>query len=174
MVLSQLSIFQLETRPVVILSLLSTQETANGYKETVVSVNLSNTFTNITPGIPWLQDLQSVLSSPPGVSILFVTWGSHRSHLAFLQVFENVVPSDSTKISVAAQDCVVLLPAVTRHGAISIDIGNCSLKTRLLASTPKRAIDLNLAEIAISLSDNYGITTQRKPGAAIAEVRFSR
>jgi hypothetical protein len=56
-----------------VLSLLSTQEISNGYKETVISVNLTNTFAQISPGVPWVQDLQSVLSSPSGVSVLIST-----------------------------------------------------------------------------------------------------
>ncbi|KAJ9095753.1 hypothetical protein QFC19_007466 [Naganishia cerealis] len=111
----------LDVRPVIVLCFASTEDQETRYKESIISVNLSNTFFSITPGIPWALDLRSVLSSPTGV-------------------FENMVPSDSTKATIVVQDCTAFLPASQRQGAISIDVGH------------------------FSLSDNYTISNTRKTG----------
>lgn len=53
------------------------------------------------------------------------------------------------------QDCTAFMPAVNRSGAISVDIGHCLAKTRMLASSTARTVETKLADIAISLSDNF-------------------
>lgn len=63
---------QFDARPVIILSFSSTQEQETQYKESSVSINLSNIFLNVTPGVPWTEALRSVMSSPATVSSLFL------------------------------------------------------------------------------------------------------
>lgn len=79
-------------------------------------------------------------------------------------MFENVVPSDSTKVTVVVQDCTAFLPAVKRQGAISVDIGNCSLKSRLSPTSSRKTVDCKLTDIAVSLSDDFIPTNARKRG----------
>ncbi|KAJ9105319.1 hypothetical protein QFC21_001687 [Naganishia friedmannii] len=122
-----------------------TQEQETRFKESIISLDLSNTFLNITPGVPWIDGLRSVLSSPAGV-------------------FENMVPSDSTKVTVVVQDCTAFLPAIKRPGAISVDIGNCSLKTRFSPMSSRKTVDCKLTDIAISLSDDFAPSNMRKHG----------
>ena len=66
-----------------------------------------------------------------------------------------MVPSDSTKVTCSMQDCTAFMPAFNRSGAISVDIGHCSAKTRMLASSTARTVEMKLADIAVSLSDNF-------------------
>lgn len=79
-----------------------------------------------------------------------------------------MVPSDSTRVTVTMQDCTAFIPATKRPGAISMDVGHCSVKTRMLASSTSRSVDCRLADVALSLSDNFTAaeTGQRNDGSA--------
>ena len=82
-----------------------------------------------------------------------------------------MVPSDSMKVTLAMQDCSALMPATNRFGGISVDIGHCLVKTRLLASSTSRTLEVKLADIAISLSDNFrALVADGKQSERLVEV----
>jgi hypothetical protein len=89
------------------------------------------------------------------------------------KVFQNMVPSDSTKVTVTMQDCTALMPPSNRPGALSIDVGHCSFKTRMLASSTSRNVDCRLADVAMSLSDNFAVSVEGRRNEGSPEVNMT-
>ncbi|KAH7913725.1 hypothetical protein BJ138DRAFT_1124124 [Hygrophoropsis aurantiaca] len=104
------------------------------------------------PDMPWISDLASFAKAPPGV-------------------FESVVPSERTRITVNIMDCAIKMITAQHPGAAVLHIGAADLSTELVGNSTELEFKLSIPSVALlfvdsvrDVSETDGIETTKKRG----------
>lgn len=145
---------ELAPKPILFFRFISSSDLDGSTKETDVQLSLYNNTFFVTSDSSWIADLASFAKTPEGVSppalfhlpspILllfpFLTL-LPCSGSSFRQAFEDVVPSEVTRISLRLEDTSIHVAAPTHPGAIVLSIGQLSLATELVSDATGKMVE---------------------------------
>jgi autophagy-related protein 2 len=140
----------LQNHPIVHLRFSSLANKATGTKETSIKAVLSSFTISVQPDLSWIQDLAAFAKTPEGV-------------------FEDVVPSEITRIALEVYDGSIHVTPPTMPGAAVVVLGILQVKTDLVSDAEENTIDISLGRTALLLVDDVGSTVALSPGKAAAE-----
>ncbi|PFH54295.1 hypothetical protein AMATHDRAFT_38236 [Amanita thiersii Skay4041] len=132
-----------------------------GGKETDIQVTLWGIMCNVYSDIQWTRDLSLFVKSPPGV-------------------FESVIPSERTSISIKAQDSSIRIFAPNYPGAILTHMGDLEFATEIIGGATESVFRLLIPNISFLAVDDaltcenipiapgaWGVTYWRNSGYAL-------
>jgi autophagy-related protein 2 len=117
----------------------------SGLKETGIKVVVSSSTFFVNKDLSWAKDLAVFAKTPEGV-------------------FEDVVPSEITRIGVSVVDCALHAKSPTLGGAIVVVVGAMEGKTDIESGADSRTVELGLGNLAVLAVDDMGATTDLYPG----------
>lgn len=133
--------------PIVHLRFTSLTHPQTGFKETGIKLALASCTAFVTKDLSWARDLARFAKTPEGV-------------------FEDVVPSEITRINVSLYDVAVHLNPPNSDGAVALVVGSLEGKTDLESGAESRAIELGLGNVALLAIDDLSQATALQGGQA--------
>jgi autophagy-related protein 2 len=112
--------------PVVSLRFSSLTDIATGTKETGIKLTTTSWTFFLTQDLAWVQELKAFAKTPEGV-------------------FEDVVPSEITRIGLNLYDCSVHVAAPTAGGALVLVLGSMEVRTDLVSDAEENTVEMGLA-----------------------------
>ncbi|GFZ46386.1 Autophagy-related protein 2 [Saitozyma sp. JCM 24511] len=112
--------------PVVSLRFSSLTDIATGTKETGIKLTSTSWTFFLTQDLAWVQELKAFAKTPEGV-------------------FEDVVPSEITRIALNLYDCSVHISAPTVGGALVLVLGSMEVRTDLVSDAEENTVEMGLA-----------------------------
>ncbi|TXT13731.1 hypothetical protein VHUM_01098 [Vanrija humicola] len=110
---------------------------ADRTKATGIKLAASACTVFVTKDLEWVQDLARYAKTPEGV-------------------FEDVVPSEVTRIQLNLNDCSAHVAAPTLDGALLVVANDLELRTALESDADEMALDLSLAGVNLLAIDDLG------------------
>ncbi|ORX39665.1 hypothetical protein BD324DRAFT_648300 [Kockovaella imperatae] len=114
-------------------------------KETGVKVSLSSCTIHVDDNLSWTEDLAAFAKTPEGV-------------------FEDVEPSEITRISVLLGDVSVLVKAPNELGALVLVLSHAAVKTDVISGADEGVIELGLSGCHLMAIDNVEAGTALSGG----------
>ena len=124
----------MNTAPLISLRFSSLTNIATLTKETGMSMTCSTAAIFITRDLGWIKELQSFAKTPEGV-------------------FEDVVPSEVTRISIKLYDCSVHVATPTVPGALLLVLGAVDVRTDIISDADESVLDLGLEQVVLLAID---------------------
>lgn len=140
----------LRNHPIVHLRFSSLANKATGTKETSIKTILSSFTVFFQPDLSWFKDLAAFAKTPEGV-------------------FEDVVPSEVTRIALEVYDGSIHVTPPTMSGAAVVILGALNIKTNLVSDAEENTVDISLGRSALFLVDDVGSTVPLTPGRAASD-----
>lgn len=147
-------------KPVLSLRFISSSDLDGSCKETDVQLSLYNTTSFVTADFEWIADLAAFAKTPEGVCSPPLVLSLSRSSLTYLnsslriQAFEDVVPSEVTRISLKLEDTSIHVAAPTHPGALVLSLGTLAISTELISDATGKTVDLSGKGIRMFLIDD--------------------
>ncbi|WRT66888.1 uncharacterized protein IL334_003851 [Kwoniella shivajii] len=116
-------------------------------KETGISVTLTSLTFYISKSIDWINDLKKFIKTPEGV-------------------FEDVVPSELTRIRILLQDCSVRTLTPTLKGAIILVFGIMDISTDIKSDGEDNEVKLNASRLNILAVDDISSASELGVGTS--------
>ena len=132
-------------QPILYLRFSTFSNAVTGTKETGVKLACSCFTLYVRKDIAWVQELAQFAKTPEGV-------------------FEDVVPSEMTRISVQLFDCSVQVSAPTLPGAIVVVLGVVDVKTDLVSDDEENSVEIGISSSYLLAVDDVGATGPLAPG----------
>nr|XP_031857747.1 uncharacterized protein CI109_006842 [Kwoniella shandongensis]KAA5524819.1 hypothetical protein CI109_006842 [Kwoniella shandongensis] len=139
--------FTTHQQPLVQLRFSSLTNTATDTKETGINVVCSYITFFVNKDIDWIKELALFAKTPEGV-------------------FEDVVPSEVTRISVHLYDSTIHFAAPNQPGAIVVVLGDVDVKTDLRSDAEENLVEVGLERVGILAVDDLTATTALPVGLA--------
>lgn len=142
-------------------------------KESRVKVTLYGATYTVHPSLQWISDLAEFVKAPPGVSqtkSIHVCVSADRPR----QVFESVVPSERTVISVKLVDTSVRALCPTFPGATVLHFGEADFSTVLVGNSPETSLRFSVQNLFLFLLDDLNSATKESGGRVSTMSRLSR
>jgi len=117
----------------------------SGLKETGIKVVLSSSTFYLHQNFSWAKDLALFAKTPEGV-------------------FEDVVPSEITRIGVSLVDCAVHAKSPTLGGAIVVVVGCMEGKMDTESGAESKAVEVGLGSVIVLAVDDMTATTEVSGG----------
>ncbi|WVQ98559.1 hypothetical protein IAU59_005685 [Kwoniella sp. CBS 9459] len=130
--------------PLIQLRFSSLTNVVTDTKETGISLTCSH-FTFYLRELEWISDLRRFAKTPEGV-------------------FEDVVPSEITRIRLHLNDCSSHLATPTLKGAVVIVLGSTEIKTDLRSDADSNEVKVNAGRIGVLAVDEVGASTDLPVG----------
>lgn len=148
MILSRTAPFTLtaQNHPIVHLKFSSLTDGITGTKETSVKAVLSSFTFFVTSDITWVNDLAAFAKTPEGV-------------------FEDVVPSEITKIALDVYDGSIHLTPPSLTGAAVIVLGVLEVKTDIVSGADESLVDLLLGSSGLLVVDDMAAVLPSTAGS---------
>lgn len=112
----------------------------SGLKETGIKVVLSSSTFYLHQNFSWAKDLALFAKTPEGV-------------------FEDVVPSEITRMGVSLVDCSVHAKSPTLGGAIVVVVGSMEGKMDTESGAESKAVEVGLGSVVVLAVDDVAATT---------------
>lgn len=113
----------------------------SGLKETGIKVVLSSSTFYIHQNFSWAKDLALFAKTPEGV-------------------FEDVVPSEITRIGVSLVDCAIHAKSPTLGGAVVVVVGSMEGKMDTESGAESKAVEVGLGSVVMLAVDDVAATTE--------------
>ncbi|KAF5373651.1 hypothetical protein D9758_000606 [Tetrapyrgos nigripes] len=127
-------------KPLLKLRFTSSQIPQTTLKESRIHVSLWGFTYNFFPDIAWISDITAFVAAPPGA-------------------FENVVPSEKTRLSLMIMDGSLKATAPQHRGAMVLHMGDLKFSINLVGDSPDLAFTLSVPAAAILAIDNLSDMT---------------
>lgn len=131
--------------PIVHLRFSSLTHPQSGFKETGIKLTLSSCIAYITKDLSWAKDLARFAKTPEGV-------------------FEDVVPSEVTRVGISLYDCGVHVKSPNLDGAIVLVVSTMEAKTDIESGADTRAVELSVGSLGVLAVDDMAVVTQLQGG----------
>lgn len=135
----------MNTAPLVSLRFTSLTNIATLTKETGIAVTCTTAAVFVTRDLGWIKELQSFVKTPEGV-------------------FEDVVPSEVTRISLKLYDCSVHVATPIVPGALLLVLGAVDVKTDIVSDADESMLDLGLERVTLLAIDERAAATELATG----------
>jgi autophagy-related protein 2 len=112
----------------------------SGLKETGIKVSLSSSTFHLHQNFAWAKDLALFAKTPEGV-------------------FEDVVPSEITRVGFSLVDCAVHAKSPTLGGAIVVVVGSLEGKMDTESGAESKAVEVGLGNLVVLAVDDMSATT---------------
>jgi autophagy-related protein 2 len=122
-------------------------------KESRVKLTLLGFMLNIFPDMKRIDSLVSFARPPPGVGNIHADLNAYPPYQ--FQVFESVVPSERTQITVKIGEGSVRLFAPKSTGAFVLYLGDLDLSTEMIGDSPEVLLRITGRDLAALFADNY-------------------
>lgn len=120
----------------------------------------------VTSDIAWVADLAVFVQAPEGVRALQVSHvrspRAERISGRFPQAFEDVVPSEATRITLKIDDVSLHAKGPTLPGAIVLAIGSATVSTEITNRTPAKSVQASGQAIRVFALDDLGAPVATK------------
>jgi autophagy-related protein 2 len=126
-------------------------ETAS--KESRIKLTFLGFMLNVFPDMKRIDSLVSFARPPPGVCNIHADLTGYQSYQ--FQVFESVVPSERTQITVKIGEGSVRLFAPKNNGAFVLHLGDLDLSTEMVGDSPEILLCIAGRDLAALFTDNY-------------------
>jgi autophagy-related protein 2 len=123
------------TTPLLSLRFSSLTDPATQTKETGISVTTCTAAVFITKDLAWIAELKSFAKTPEGV-------------------FEDVVPSEITRISLQVYDCSVHVSAPGVPGALLVVVGDLDVRTDVVSDADESTLELGASVLRVMAIDD--------------------
>lgn len=125
----------MNTSPILALRFTSLTNIATLTKETGISVTCTTAAAFITRDLGWIKELKSFAKTPEGV-------------------FEDVVPSEVTRISLKLYDCSLHVATPTVPGALLLVLGAVDVRTEIISDADESILDVGLDQVDLLAIDD--------------------
>lgn len=133
--------------PIVQLRFSSLTHPQSGFKETGIKLTLSSCTAFVTKDLSWAKDLARFAKTPEGV-------------------FEDVVPSEVTRVGISLYDCGVHIKSPNLDGAIVLVVSTLEAKTDIEGGSDTRAVEMSIGSLGVLAVDDMAAVTQLQGGQA--------
>jgi autophagy-related protein 2 len=123
--------------PLLSLRLSSLTDIVSGTKQTGIKLATSSWAFFVTKDYSWITELKAFAKTPEGV-------------------FEDVVPSEITRINLQLYDCSIHTSAPNLAGAIVLVLGSLEVRTDLVSDAEEITVELGLAASHVLAIDELG------------------
>ena len=130
--------------PVIRLVFSSMTEPVSENKETGIDIAVSSSTFFIQQDLLWIKDLASFAKTPEGV-------------------FEDVIPSEITRVHFQIDDSSLHLKAPSMKGALVLVFGYGDIKTEIVSDADESTLDLSFARCGILFIDDIAAATPKQP-----------
>ena len=120
-------------------------------KQSKVQLTLSKFTYTVHPEFSWIVDLANFAKAPPGVCSYCAT--PSVCSLVY-QVFEEVIPSERTILSLNVQDGSICICPPNHPGSLAVNIEDVVLDTELISGSPDIFIIVAARSFAVLLLDD--------------------
>ncbi|EKM55349.1 uncharacterized protein PHACADRAFT_208868 [Phanerochaete carnosa HHB-10118-sp] len=124
-------------------------------KESRIKLTLCGITYNLHPELQWISDLAEFFKAPPGV-------------------FESVVPSERTHVSIKFIDTSVHALCPNFPGAMVLHLGETDCSTTMVGNLPQTSIRLGVQTLSLFLTDDLSSLTDDISGRLTVMSRLSR
>ncbi|KAJ3557004.1 hypothetical protein NM688_g1710 [Phlebia brevispora] len=125
-------------------------------KESRAKVTLRGVTYTLYPDLDWISEIGQFFKAPPGV-------------------FESVVPSERTRVSVKVLDSSVRVLAATNPGSLVLHIGELDFNTVLVGNLPEMSLHILAQTTSLFLIDDIStLDDESSSEQAVRRVRNSR
>ncbi|OCH92227.1 hypothetical protein OBBRIDRAFT_869049 [Obba rivulosa] len=110
-------------------------------KESRVKLTICGLTCNVLPEFDWVQDLATFAKAPPGV-------------------FESVVPSERTRVSLKLADTSVRIMAARHPGALVSYFGELDFSTDIVGDSPEMEFNCGIASLSLYFLDDLKVLAE--------------
>jgi len=142
-------------QPLIQLRFSSLTDVVSETKETGIKLACSSFTLFVTSDVSWVKDLALFAKTPEGV-------------------FENVVPSEVTRISLQLNECSVHVAAPILPGAIVAVFGVVDLKTDIISDAEESLLEFGVSSSYLLAVDDLGVIGPLEPGLVALEAWKAR
>jgi autophagy-related protein 2 len=125
----------LHNSPIINLRFTSATYPETSTKESSLKLNISSVTTYITKDYTWLTDLIAFAKSPDGV-------------------FEDVVPSEISRVGIVCEDVSVHVEAPTTGGGLVLSIGSGEVKTDVITGADEGIVEIEFGNVGVLAVDD--------------------
>jgi autophagy-related protein 2 len=124
-------------------------------KESLLKITLLGLLCTLNRDFSWTNDLSIFFKAPPEV-----TGDLSYDHntiwlMSILEAFDNVVPSERTRLSVKVQDSALRVVGVDRPVSLVLHVGELGLLTDLVDSSSDSSMSLDLPRLRVLLTEDH-------------------
>jgi autophagy-related protein 2 len=135
----------LNNHPILQFKFTSLCDSITGTKESGISLILSSATMFVTRDLAWIEELATFAKTPEGV-------------------FEDVVPSEVTRVHLQLFDTSAHVKAPNMTGAVVLVLGNVDVKTDLISDSDENTLSVSLSTLNMLVVDDIAFTAQLSPG----------
>lgn len=139
--------------PILHLRFSSLTHPQSGFKETGIKLALASCTASITKDLSWAKDLARFAKTPEGV-------------------FEDVVPSEITRVAVSLYDCGVHIRSPNLDGAVVLVVSSLEGKTDIESGAESKAVELSIGNLAVLAVDDMAVVTELQGGQSSSVEAF--
>ena len=137
-------------------------------KESRVKLTLSGFTYNVLPDFAWITHLAQFFKAPPNVTFI-VTTLQHLTLTDMLeQVFESVIPSEQTRITLKVLDGSVRVLAPAHSGALLLHFEEVDISTDIVGESQQNIFRLHVMSAYILFVDELAANVLQEPMAGIS------
>ena len=131
--------------PIVHLRFSSLTHPQSGFKETGIKLALASCTAHITKDLSWAKDLALFAKTPEGV-------------------FEDVVPSEVTRVAISLYDCGAHMKSPNLQGAIVVVVSTLEGKTDIESGADTKTVELSIGNLGVLAVDDMSVVAELQGG----------